>query len=172
MGEFRERDRRVEPDFSGLEALENDESERIDVDGEISFSGMDEALSRVRSGNPDDEEALEQPEVVLEDSEIDYDSIRKWANHAYFLNSQDHLSTPESKELEIGINAHYEKMTDSLMGYLKDDGVQGLHSYVTGDLEDRNHWANLVGFGLIEGEQELSNLGEYVTDQVFQYSDR
>ncbi len=172
MGEFRERDRRVEPDFSGLEALENSESDRNGTEGEFNFTGVDQALSRIRSDDSGAEKNLEEPDEVLDDSEIDYESMRSWANHAYFVNSQEHLSTPENKQLDIEISAHYEEMTDALMGYLKHDGVEGLQSYVKGDLENSNHWTNLVGFGLIEGEQQLSNLGEYVADQVFQYSDR
>lgn len=172
MGMFRERDRREEQDFSGLDRLEDSETARTSEDGRLDFTGIDEAVSRIRSNDSGGGEPLEQPEEVLDDSEIDYESIKTWANHAYFVNSNDHIQTPENKELDIGITTHYEEMTDALMDYLQDDGVEGLHTYVSGDLEDRNHWANLVGFGLVEGEEELSNLGEYVTDQVFQYSDR
>lgn len=171
MGRYRERDAQKKDDFSGLDEIDTEEDERIKHDGGLSFQGIEQALEKMRQNDEETSQELERPEKVLLDDEIDFDAIRRKANHMYFVNSQDHLDTPESKNLEIGVQADYEEMTEALMDYLQDDGVEALNQYVAGDLENDAHWANLVGLGVVEGEQELSNLGEYVSEQVFEYSD-
>ena len=172
MGEFRERDAQGKDDFSGLDEINREQNERKTHNGALNFEGIDQALERMREQDTEDSQELEEPERVLPSDEINFEDIRERANYTYFVNSQDHIDTPENRELAIDIGPDYERLTDSLMGYLREDnGVEALYGHATGELEEETHWANLIALGLIEGEQELSTLGEYVSQQAFEYSE-
>lgn len=171
MGRFRERDGPKKDDSSSLEEFDGEENIGERYRGTVEIKGVDQALDKIRENDSNTSQSLEEPCKVLPQDEIDFEEIRKKTNHMYFVNSQDHLDTPKSKALDIDIQGGYEAMTEALMGYIQNDGIEALHQYVEGSLENDVHWANLVGLGIVEGEQNLSNLGEYLGEQVFEYSE-
>jgi len=171
MGEFRERDGQSEPVLNS-DTPKSMEEAMVRHSGSIEVEGIEEILSRMEGETGKASPCIVEPDRVLEDQEIDYEQIRTHAQYTYMVNSNNQVTTPRDRDLEIDIVTSYREMTSGLMSYLKEDGVNALNRYVRGDLEDDRQWVNLTGLGIIEGERELSKLGEYITEQVFEYSDQ
>ena len=171
MGSFDEEDwdtgrQREDRDFS------EDVGETLErKSGEVSTSGINEALARL-GGDQDNEttERVEEPIDLTE--EVNYDNILQRAEYVFFVNSESHLARQIPSEsgylLSSDVEEDPESLANELVSFLEVGGDQLLLEYVQGENPDSE--GNLEQYHLVEGG-ELSPLGDYVADQVFEYSE-